>query len=62
MPIARERLRRAQVAVRNLQDAVGYLTAKANLHATVTDPSDHGKDISAALAERVKILRQMLAR
>jgi uncharacterized tellurite resistance protein B-like protein len=62
MPIVRERRRRAQVAVRNLQDAVGYLTAKAKLHATVTDPSDPGKEISAALAERLKVLQQMLAR
>ena len=40
LPIARERRRRAQSAVRNLQDAVGYLTAKAKLHAAVGDPSE----------------------
>jgi hypothetical protein len=62
MPIVRERRRRAQVAIRNLRDAVTYLTAKAKLHATITDPSDPDQDISAALAERVKVLRQMLAR
>jgi uncharacterized tellurite resistance protein B-like protein len=62
LPIARERRRRAQSAVRNLQDAVGYLTAKAKLHAAVGDPSEPGGNTSLAFAERLWILQQMLAR
>lgn len=62
LPIARERRRRAQSAVRNLQDAVGYLTAKAKLHAAVEDPSEPGSNTSLAFAERLWILHQMLAR
>jgi len=62
LPIARERRRRAQSAVRNLQDAVGYLTAKAKLHAAVEDPSAPGSNTSLAFAERLWILQQMLAR
>jgi uncharacterized tellurite resistance protein B-like protein len=62
LPIARERRRRAQSAVRNLQDAVGYLTAKAKLHAAVEDPSAPGSITSLEFAERLWILQQMLAR
>jgi uncharacterized tellurite resistance protein B-like protein len=62
MAITRERRRRAQSAVRNLQDAVSYLTAKASLHAAVGDPSEPGLDTSPAFAERLRVLQQMLAR
>lgn len=62
LPITHERRRRAQAAVRNLQDAVGYLTAKAKLHAAVGDPSGFGTNTSMAFAERLWILQQMLAR
>ena len=62
LPIARERRRRARSAVRNLQDAVGYLTAKAKLHAAVGDPSELGNNTSMVFAERLWILKQMLAR
>lgn len=62
LPIARERRRRAQSAVHNLQDAVGYLTAKAKLHAAVEDPSEPGSITSLAFAERLWVLQQMLAR
>jgi hypothetical protein len=62
LPIVRERRRRAQSAVRNLQDAVGYLTAKAKLHAAVGDPSELGGNTSVAFAERLWVLQQMLAR
>jgi hypothetical protein len=62
MPATRERRRRAQSAVRNLQDAVCYLAAKARLHAAVEDPGGPGKDASPVLAERLRLLRQMLAR
>jgi uncharacterized tellurite resistance protein B-like protein len=62
LPIARERRRRAQSAVRNLQDAVSYLTAKAKLHAAVEDPSEPGSITSFAFAERLWVLQQMLAR
>jgi uncharacterized tellurite resistance protein B-like protein len=62
LPIVRERRRRAQSAVRNLQDAVGYLTAKAKLHAAVGDPSELGGTTSVAFAERLWVLQQMLAR
>ena len=62
LPIAVERRRRAQLAVRNLQDAVGYLTAKAKLHAAVGDPSDLGNNTSMAFAERLWLLQGMLTR
>jgi uncharacterized tellurite resistance protein B-like protein len=62
LPLARERRRRAQSAVRNLQDAVGYLTAKAKLHAAVGAPSELGNNTSMVFAERLWILKQMLAR
>ena len=62
LPIAAERRRRAQSCVRNLQDAVGYLTAKAKLHAVVGDPSEPGNNTSLLFAERLWILQQMLAR
>jgi len=62
LPIARERRRRAQSAVRNLQDAVSYLTAKAKLHAAVEDQSEPGSITSLAFAERLWVLQQMLAR
>ena len=62
LPIAHERRRRAQAAVRNLQEAIGYLTAKAKLHAAIAEPSETGKDICATLTERITVLRQMLAR
>ena len=62
LPIARERRRRAQLAVRNLQDAVGYLTAKAKLHAAVGDLSEPGNHTSMAFAERLWTLQRMLAR
>jgi uncharacterized tellurite resistance protein B-like protein len=62
LPVARERRRRAQAAVRNLQDAVGYLTAKAKLHAAVEDPSEPGSHTSMAFVERLWMLQQMLAR
>jgi uncharacterized tellurite resistance protein B-like protein len=62
LPIVRERRRRAQSAVRNLQDAVGYLTAKAKLHAAVGEPSELGGNTSVAFAERLWGLQQMLAR
>jgi uncharacterized tellurite resistance protein B-like protein len=62
LPFAHERRRRAQAAVRNLQDAVGYLTAKARLHAAVGAPSEFGNNTSMAFAERLWILQQMLAR
>jgi hypothetical protein len=48
--------------VRNLQEAIGYLTAKAKLHAAITEPSETGKDICATLTERITVLQQMLAR
>ena len=62
MAITRERRRRAQSAVRNLQDAVCYLTAKTSLHAAVGGPSDPGRDTFPAFAGRLRILQQMLAR
>jgi uncharacterized tellurite resistance protein B-like protein len=62
LPIAVERRRRAQLAVGNLQDAVGYLTAKAKLHAAVGDPSELGNNTSMAFAERLWVLQRMLAR
>jgi uncharacterized tellurite resistance protein B-like protein len=62
LPIVRERRRRAQSAVRNLQGAVGYLTAKAKLHAAVGDPSALSGNTSVAFAERLWVLQQMLAR
>jgi uncharacterized tellurite resistance protein B-like protein len=62
MALTRERRRRAQAAVRNLQDAVGYFTAKASLHAAVGDPSEPGRDTSPAFAARLRVLQQMLAR
>jgi uncharacterized tellurite resistance protein B-like protein len=62
LPLARERRRRAQSAARNLQDAVGYLAAKAKLHAAIGDPSELGNNTSMVFAERLWILQQMLAR
>jgi uncharacterized tellurite resistance protein B-like protein len=62
LPIVRERRRRAQSAVRNLQDAVGYLTSKVKLLAAAEDPSEPGSHTSAAFAERSRVLRQMLVR
>jgi uncharacterized tellurite resistance protein B-like protein len=62
LPIVRERRRRAQSAVRNLQDAVGYLTAKAKLLAAAEDPSEPGSITLAAFAERSRVLQQMLVR
>jgi uncharacterized tellurite resistance protein B-like protein len=60
--IARERRRRAQLAVRNLQDAVGYFAMKTPQHAPVEGPDEPGNDTSDAFAERLRILQQMLAR
>jgi uncharacterized tellurite resistance protein B-like protein len=60
--IARERRQRAQLAVRNLQDAVGYLATKTNQLAPVELPGDLDKDTSNAFAERLSMLQQMLAR
>jgi uncharacterized tellurite resistance protein B-like protein len=62
LPIAHERRRRAQAAVRNLEEAIGYLTAKAKLSAAIAHPSEPSKAISATLMERITVLRQMLAR
>jgi uncharacterized tellurite resistance protein B-like protein len=62
LPIALERRRRAMLAVRNLQDAVGYLTAKAKLHVTVGAPGEISNNTSMAFVERLWVLRQMLAR
>jgi hypothetical protein len=60
--IARERHRRAQSAVRNLQDAVSYLATKTNQLAPVESPSEPDQDTSDAFAERLRVLQQMLAR
>jgi uncharacterized tellurite resistance protein B-like protein len=60
--IARERRRRAQLAVRNLQDAVVYLATKTNQPTPAGLLSDPGKDTPAMFAERLRILQQMLAR
>jgi uncharacterized tellurite resistance protein B-like protein len=62
LPIARERRRRAQAAVRNLAEAVGYLHAKAKLHAAVENPSEPSTGASMVFAERLWVLQQMLAR
>ena len=62
LAIAAERRRRAQSCVRNLQDAVSYLTAKAKLHAIFEDPSEPGNNTSLLFVERLWMLHQMLAR
>lgn len=62
LPIVGERRRRAQSCVRNLQDAVSYLMAKAKLHAVVGDPSAPDNHTSLLFAERLWMLQQMLAR
>jgi uncharacterized tellurite resistance protein B-like protein len=62
LPIARERRRRAQAAVRNLEEAVGYLRAKAKLHAAVENPSEPNTSGAMVFAERLWLLQQMLAR
>jgi uncharacterized tellurite resistance protein B-like protein len=60
--IARERRRRSQLAVRNLQDAVSYLTTKTDQYTSVEGPSEPGKDTADVFAERLRALQQMLAR
>jgi uncharacterized tellurite resistance protein B-like protein len=60
--LAREQRQRAQFAVRNLQDAVGYLATKANRLATVRAPGESGKATSDVFTERLRVLQQMLAR
>ena len=62
LAIAAERRRRAQACVRNLQDAVGYLTVKAKLHQVVGDPTELGNHTTLLFVERLWILQQMLAR
>jgi uncharacterized tellurite resistance protein B-like protein len=62
MTIARERHRRAQLAVRNLQDAVGYLSTKTPQLTPVGMPSAPSKAPSDVVAARLRILQQMLVR
>jgi hypothetical protein len=54
-----ERRRRAQLAIRHLQEAIGYLSAKAAL--APTDPAVLDQETSAILAERLGVLQQLLA-
>jgi uncharacterized tellurite resistance protein B-like protein len=62
MTLACERRQRAQLAVRNLQEAVSYLATKANRLAAVKAPGESGKATSDVLTERLRVLQQMLAR
>jgi uncharacterized tellurite resistance protein B-like protein len=62
LPLATERRRRAQTCVRNLQDAISYLTAKAKLHTVVGDPRGPSTTASLLFAERLWMLQQMLTR
>jgi uncharacterized tellurite resistance protein B-like protein len=60
--IAGERRQRAQCAVRNLQDAVGYLATKTSQLVPVGLPCESGTSTSAVFTERLRVLQQMLAR
>jgi hypothetical protein len=62
LPLACERRRLAQACLRNLQDAVGYLSAKASLHAFVDDPREPGVEASLLFTNCLWLLQQMLAR
>jgi uncharacterized tellurite resistance protein B-like protein len=62
LTIARERHRQAQLALRNLQDAVGYLATKTAQLAPVEMPNAPTTAPSDAVVERLTILQQMLAR
>jgi VIT1/CCC1 family predicted Fe2+/Mn2+ transporter len=57
--LAHERRRRAQLACRNLQHAVGYLSAKAI--GDPVKPAARHQEIPAVFAERLSVLQQMLA-
>jgi uncharacterized tellurite resistance protein B-like protein len=56
----RERRRRAQLAVRNLQDAVGYLTIKAHQHASSEESGEAVGNTAPAVARLLSLLQQML--
>jgi hypothetical protein len=62
LPMTGERRRRAQACVRNLQDAVRYLSAKARLHAVVGDPSGLDSTSPLLFSERLWTLHNMLTR
>jgi uncharacterized tellurite resistance protein B-like protein len=62
LPVVLDRRRRAQLALCNLQDAVGYLTAKAALHTAVGGLSERSNNAPMGFAGRLQILQQMLAR
>jgi hypothetical protein len=62
LTLARERRRRAQLAVRNLQAAVGYLSTKAPQLTPVGMPRAPNKAPSDAVAARLRILQHLLVR
>jgi len=59
--LRRERRRRAQLAVRNLQDAITYLTTRANSLTSVACTAEAGPSQEPyVFAERLRVLQQMI--